>query len=281
MTSSALSMDDVSFARVLQFFSLSWQGYRKVRRGVKKRVARHMLERGCRNVDDYLLALREHPQELQRALELLTVPISRFFRDRLLWETFSQSLIPRWAKTPGIPVRVWSAGCACGEEVYSLKIVWDQVGKRHALLPPLEIWATDLNPLVLAKARTGVYPLSSLRELCPALRGEYFVPTNRQYALRQDLQQDIHWLRHDLVGEKPPVSSFDIIFLRNNLLTYYESTLRDQVFSKVLEALRWEGYLIIGNKEQIPPTATCLTRCRDYRCVFRKSFACDEDHPCN
>jgi chemotaxis protein methyltransferase CheR len=266
------TMDDAAFGKILQFFRLSWQGYRKVRKGVKKRVASHMQSTNCRTVDEYLATLDNHPEELQRAVELLTVSISRFFRDRRLWEVLQERLVPKLLDSASCSVRVWSAGCACGEEVYSLKILWEELKKRRAPLPPVEIWATDVNPLMIEKARRAVYPPSSLRELSSELRDEYFVPFRQAFVVRPDLQQGIHWLLRDLTKDDPPETSLDLIFLRNNLLTYYEPTISHPVFLKIVAALRWGGTLIIGHKEQMPSMDTPLQSCPDYHGVFIKSL---------
>jgi chemotaxis protein methyltransferase CheR len=271
-------MDDAAFGKILLFFDLSWQGYRKVRKGVKKRVVSHMQSMNSRTVDEYLAMLKSHPDECQRAIELLTVSISRFFRDRPLWEALQERLVPKLVGAAGVSVRVWSAGCARGEEVYSLKILWEQLKKRYAPMPPLEIWATDINPLMIEQARSALYPLSSLKELSPVLRAEYFTPATQSLVLRPDLQQGIRWMVRDLTRDDPPETSFDLIFLRNNLLTYYDPTIMHPAFLKIMAALRWGGYLIIGNKEQMPSMDIPLRSCPDFRGVFIKSFTLEENH---
>jgi len=265
-------MDDAAFGKILQFFGLSWQGYRKVRKGVKKRVASHMQSTNSRTVDQYLVTLNNHPEEFQRAIELLSVSISRFFRDRHLWEALQERLVPKLLESAGCSVQVWSAGCACGEEAYSLKIIWEELKKRCASLPPLEIWATDVNPLMIEKARRSVYPPSSLRELSSELLKEYFVPVTQGFVPRPDLQQGIRWLLRDLTKDDPPETFFDLIFLRNNLLTYYEPTISHPAFMRIIAALRWGGTLIVGSKEQVPWMDSPLQSCPDYRGVFIKSL---------
>jgi chemotaxis protein methyltransferase CheR len=272
------TMDDAAFGKILRFFDLSWQGYRKVRKGVKKRVASHMQSINSRTVDEYLTMLQSHPEQRQRAIELLTVSISRFFRDRRLWDVLQERVVPNLVGTAGVSIRIWSAGCACGEEVYSVKILWEQLKKRYARMPPLEIWATDINPLIIEKARRALYPSSSLKELSPVLRDEYFTPVMQAFVLRPELQQGIRWMLHDLTRDDPPETCFDLILLRNNLLTYYDPTIMDPAFQKIMAALRWGGYLIIGNKEQIPSMDIPLRNCPDYRSVFIKSFTLEGNH---
>ena len=201
-------MDDPSFKLILAFFSLSWPGYRRVRKGVKKRLARHMRECGCRTVPEYLEFLGENPMAKKTAERLLTVSISRFFRDPEMWAALEEILASRWGEGGegrlGRPFRAWSAGCSCGEEVYSLKILWMRLERRCPGVPPLEVWAGDLNPEVLDKARRGVYPLSSVRNLPSEELAAAITATSRKIVVRPALKGYIRWLRHDLVSDPPP-----------------------------------------------------------------------------
>lgn len=268
-------MDDSSFREVLKFFNLSWPGYHRVRKAVKRRLAGHMLECGCRSIEDYLSFLLENPAALKKARELLSVTISRFFRDLRLWEVMERCVVPELvgsARSSGRKtVRAWSAGCSCGEEVYSLKILWEQAGQRASDTLPVKVWATDFNPLVLKKALMGVYPSSSLKNLPSSIVSEFFTPTPDGFAVQEHLKKGIHWVRHDFVSEASPAFPFDIVFLRNNLLTYYEPPTRDQVFRDVVKSLRPEGFLVIGNNEEIPTDEGLLKRCPEYRSIYKKT----------
>jgi len=116
-------MDDREFGRLLEFLGLSRQGYRKVRKGVKKRVGRHMRSLGCRSLQQYLKQLERRAEVRSQCALALAVPISRFFRDRVLWDILENRILPELVEIGKSSIKVWSAGCACGEEVYSLKIL--------------------------------------------------------------------------------------------------------------------------------------------------------------
>jgi chemotaxis protein methyltransferase CheR len=267
-------MDDDSLREILDFFELSWQGYRRVRKGVKKRLARHMLECGCRTAAHLLRLLQEDLEVRQKTIELLTVSISRFFRDLRLWEVLDHSILPiliREVEPDGSgPVRVWSAGCSCGEEVYSLKILWEGLETLFPALPPLELWASDSNPEVLEMARAGVYPPSSLENVTPARVSNCFVPVPGGFAVKEPFKSGVLWLQHDFITQAPPRAEFDLIFVRNNLLTYYEPALHIPAFLRMLDALRTGGFVIIGMNELIPVTEVRLKRWRECRCILRK-----------
>ena len=216
----------------------------------------------------------EYPEAAEKARQLLTVPISRFFRDKRLWEVVNASIIPKVVQEIELtglrPVRVWSAGCSCGEEAYGLKILWDELAKRSPKVPPIEIWATDTNPEVLERARAGIYPGSSLRNMSDSVLRDYFVPVSDGFSIGEGLKGDLHWIQHDFISESPPCLNFDLIFLRNNLLTYYETPIKIRAFSQILTALRTGGFLIMGNNEEIPIDGLPLKPFSEYRCIFEK-----------
>jgi chemotaxis methyl-accepting protein methylase len=266
-------MDDDSLRRLLEHFHLSWQGYRKVRKGVKKRIVRHMHALNLTNVEDYLRVLQEDIGEEEKARRLFSVTISRFFRDRHMWDAIASTVLPDLLETCPAAVKVWSAGCARGEEVYSLKILWLEMMDRGRNLPQLEIWATDMDPVTLEKARLGKYHESSLREVNVSLREKYFLQRGECFVVSQRLRQDIHWKVSDLVDGKPPGTSFDCVFLRNNLLTYHAEGIKTTALLKVIGAIRWGGYLIVGNSEKLPPVDIPMKQCPEYRSIQQKSKA--------
>ncbi len=247
-------MRDDQFREILRFFGLSWEGYRRVRRGVKKRLQVHMLGLGARSVKEYLTRLEADAAEREEAEGLVTVSISRFFRDIGLWHSLGSEVLPERIRTEEKRIRVWSAGCGCGEEVYSFRILWQALDGRIGDLPELDLWATDANPAYLEKADKGVYGASSLKELPDEWRTACFErkPRGNRFALHGDLKAGIRWRVHDLVREAPPAGGFHLVFLRNNLLTYYDKKLRDPAFRRIVSALGPEGILVIGKKERLP-----------------------------
>jgi len=264
-------MDDHQFRQLLNHFGLSWDGYRRVRKGVKKRIVRHMKQLGCRSMEGYLSALDQNQEACLDCERLMTVSVSRFFRDRGLWQTLENEIMPSIIRDHAGTVRVWSAGCACGEEVYTLKILWQAIEGRFGPQPELEIWATDMNPIYLEKARAGVYARSSLKEVPEAIRDVYFktMKKGKRYAVSQYLKERVIWQLHNLLSD-PPGAGFQLIFLRNNLLTYYEEALKAPAFQKVVNALDQGGYLVIGTHEKIPPGVQGLLSLSRHPYVLRK-----------
>jgi chemotaxis protein methyltransferase CheR len=267
-------MDDQQFRQLLNHLGLSWTGYRKVRKGVKKRIVRHMHKLACRSIEAYLLTLDSNQNAKKDCMRLMTVSISRFFRDKALWKTLKTDLLPSMIEnTPG-PFNVWSAGCARGEEVYTFKMVWLALTKHMGPLPELALWATDMHPGYLEKARMGIYSRSSLKEVSETMRKRYFQVwrKDKSWQIMDLVKEGIRWQTQDLFSP-PPQQAFHLVFLRNNLLTYYENPLKVPALKQVISSIIRGGYLVIGSHEAIPPGFSMLQPSALHPCVFRKQNA--------
>jgi chemotaxis methyl-accepting protein methylase len=264
-------MDDQQFRQLLSRFGSSWDGYRKVRKGVKKRISRHMQQMGCRTLQAYFSELDHHEDAKQRFESLMTVSISRFFRDRGVWRLLEDAVLPGMIEEDRDALYVWSAGCGCGEEVYSLKILWHEMKRGFQSVPELKMWATDMNPAYLGKAQAGVYTASSLGEVPDPFRMRYFElgGKEKRYAIAEPLKQGIVWLKHNLLSDPPP-GKFQLVFLRNGLLTYYDHRLKAPAFEKVLDSLAPNGFLVIGTHEKIPQGAYGLMHFADCQHILQK-----------
>ena len=252
-------MDDHQFYRLLTHFGFSREGYRRVRKGVKKRLRRHMQALGCQHLTCYLATIEASPRVRSECLRRLSVPISRLMRDREFWTILAARILPDLVRRFGTPLQVWSAGCACGEEVYSLAISAASTGLRLEAPPLLKILATDRNPACLARAREGTYPRSSFRELDSVEREHHFTPLRggRRYRIRPEYQAPINWLCCDI--EKLPVNcAFHAVLLRNNVLTYLEQAGQTAVLARVLDQLRPGGVLVVGHRERLPAATAGL-----------------------
>ena len=136
--------------------------------------------------------------------------------------------------------------------------------------PDLDVLATDINPIYLDRACAGIYPPSSLKEVTREIQSIYFKQKGgKLFEVTASLKKDIMWKTHHLLSD-PPGSEYDIIFLRNNVLTYYEERLKKRAFSNVLESLAPCGILVVGSHETIPFETSDLTGVTPYSYVFRK-----------
>jgi chemotaxis protein methyltransferase CheR len=265
-------MDDNSFRKLLSRLGLSWRGYAKVRKGVKKRIQRHMQELGLTGVDAYLQAMAD-PDILKDVERLMSVSISRFFRDRNLRRTLTEEIFPGIIAGGGKKVAVWSAGCALGQEAYSLAIEWEILKRKRSAPPELRILATDINPDYLSKARSGIYSKSSLKGMPDGIETIFFRACEdwESYCAADCLKKYITWEVHDLMRERPPAGVFQIIFLRNSLFTYQRSEGVSSVFLNILDSLEIGGFFIIGSRERPPLQAPALSSFKGSSYIFQKT----------
>ena len=250
-------LTDDEFRRVLDHLNRPWAGFRKVRKGVKKRLRRHMHALACPSTGAYLDLIDRRPEVKAACERQLIVTISRFFRDRRLWAELRDRILPARVAVLEGPMRVWSAGCANGEEPYSLAIVWEEQATDHQLI----VEATDINRQCLERAGSAVYSRSSLKHVPDALRRTYFDASSagRRYTLKPLAKSVIRWHRRDLFGEPLP-DRFHIIFLRNNLLTYYQGPDQLRAFERIVRTLLPGGCLVVGSHERPPRASLDLNR---------------------
>ncbi len=221
------------------------------RRNIRRRVMQRMEALGIHDFPAYLALLRKTHEEREVLRPLLTVTISRFFRNRKIFETLaSQVLSPLAAK--GSPASAWSAGCASGEEAFTLRILWEGLpGPR----PPLSILATDVDEACLLRAAEGLYAESSLREIPGPIAKEYFRKEGGKYRLREDVVRSVMFQKHDLLFDHPP-GAFDLILCRNAAFTYFSTPCRIAAAGAIASALPPGGVLVLGRTEKLPPGAS-------------------------
>jgi chemotaxis protein methyltransferase CheR len=226
----------------------------------------------CESLDAYVERLQGSPELWRETERLLSVSISRFFRDRGLWEVLERQVLPEMANRHPTGIKAWSAGCASGEEVYTLQILWHELRRSRQQAPVMQLWATDINPQVLTRAWAGIYPASSLKEVPARFLEKYFIPLGKEraFAISDRLRQAILWRRHDLAADNPPCSGFHLVLLRNNLLTYYDPTRQISALRKVVTSLAREGLLIIGARESLPCAVSELENSPWHESIFEK-----------
>ncbi len=261
-------LSDSDFKYLLAELGRPWKGFRKVRKGVMKRIRRHMRNLDCHSVDSYLAKLRDDPEEYKICQDCLQVTISRFFRDKHLWKVLKEMILPDLLRLSPEQLRVWSAGCACGEEPYSLAILWDELSASA----DMEIIATDANAKCLARARAGSFQKSSLREMTPEQVQEYFFVNigRREYTISAHLQEKIVWQHLNLL-DLPTEGEFHLVFLRNSLLTYYYDPLLSQALQQILSVLVPGGYFIVGSHEKLSSEFVEFSRTKFHPCIYQKN----------
>src|SRR5262249_31317960 len=152
-----------------------------------------------------------------------------FFRDKETWELVASDVIPRLLdrKPADVPIRVWSAGCASGQEPYTIAIQLAEALGEDAFKERVKIYATDIDDEALAQAREATYAASALEDIAPELRERYFQPANTGSAFRADLRRNVIFGRNDLHRD-PPISRVDLLVSRNTLM-YFSPDVQERI----------------------------------------------------
>jgi len=233
---------------------MRWAGFRKVRGQVCKRIGRRLQELGLADVDAYRDYLEKHIEEWEVLDRFCHITISRFHRDRRVFECLRDALLPELAAAAeGGDGRLccWAAGCASGEEPYTLSLLWHFHLRQRFPDVSLEIVATDVEPTVLERARTGCFKESSFRELAPELVVAAFEPSRNGQCLRPELRATVEFRQQD-IRRQMPEGPFHLILCRNLVFTYFESGLQRELLERILARLAAGGVLVIGGHESLP-----------------------------
>lgn len=235
---------------------MSWAGFRRVRGQVCKRLRKRCQELALDVPDGYRAYLADHPEEWARLDRICRITISRFYRDRRIFDYITSDALPRIAKRRPAGVRCWSAGCCSGEEAYTLQILWRlRLGSPAGLV----VGGTDTDAVLLERARRGVYPKSSVRDLPGDLAEEAFDFHGEEVRLRGPFRAGVEFRQQDLRQEMP-AGPFDLILCRNLVFTYYDRGLQRQLLPRLVERLADGGVLVTGRRETLPETGVPLVR---------------------
>jgi two-component system, chemotaxis family, CheB/CheR fusion protein len=228
-------------------FDLS--GYK--RSTLERRIRRRMDAVKVRTYSDYEDYLEVHPDEFGALFDTLLINVTSFFRDEPAWAYLAETVIPKLiADTPqGRPLRVWSAGCASGEEAFTAAMVLaDKLGDEE-FRDRVKIYATDVDEDALSSARHAVYPPDSLNALPDDYLGRYFEPNTHGYGFRADLRRSVIFGRNDLVQDAP-ISRIDLLISRNTLM-YFTAETQARILNNFHFSLRESGYLFLGKSEML------------------------------
>jgi chemotaxis protein methyltransferase CheR len=237
-------------------FGLQWKPLRKD--GIKRRLERRITEIGFLSFERYLQEIDHHPEEEARLSQILTVTISRFFRDRDIFKILETILIPSLLKARDKKeLRIGSIGCASGEEPYSLSLLWKEAFEKDHAEIRLSIIATDINGALLERAKDGHYKESSLKEVPDAVRRKYFKPEHGIYVLDRKIRESVEFRRHNIFREGP-FPDTDILLCRNCAFTYFSKECQNDTVKRIAGSLKEKGYLVIGKEELLPLTYPTL-----------------------
>lgn len=266
--------DCVDFLQwALPRLNMRWRGFRKVRRQVCRKVQQRLDELGIEDVGHYRRYLDAHPQEWQVLDGFLPITISRFWRDRRVFELLEHRFLPELAhrarEEGAAALALWSLGCGAGEEPYTVSILWrERLQSRFPGLG-LTILASDIAAHQLARAEQACYPASALKDLPPPLKGAAFEHREARYCLKREYRRAVELERRD-VREAFPTRRFHLIACRYLAFTYFDRALQCDIARRLYCALHPGGLLVLGSQEALPEEVPGFEPAHEQVPVYRR-----------
>jgi chemotaxis protein methyltransferase CheR len=220
-------------------------------RCLRRRIAVRMRARGVHTFDEYGRLLDEDVREYDLLVDALTINVTKFFRNAETWQALAPRLADVWTARRG-EVRVWSAGCASGEEPYTVAVALAETARRlgqESLLSRVRVDATDIDRASLERTRTAEYADAAFSEMPPELARRYFTTEPPRRPLPA-LQRIVRVVKHDLTSEPAPAPPYDLVVCRN-VVIYFDRPMQERLFSLFADALTPGGILLLGKVETL------------------------------
>ncbi len=224
-------------------------GYK--RSSLMRRVLKRIQIVGLESYNDYMDYLEVYPEEFIHLFNTLLINVTAFFRDRSAWDYIIEDIVPTIAARKQInePIRIWSAGCASGEEAYTIAMAFAEGLGVEQFKKRVKIYATELDEEALNLARQATYSAKSVAELSPEMVEKYFEECDRGYNFRKDLRRSVIFGRHNLTIDAP-ISRIDLLVCRNTLM-YFNAETQAKILARFHFALNDGGFLFLGKAEML------------------------------
>jgi len=224
-------------------------GYKRA--SLLRRIDKRLQTLGMTTYADYTDYLEVHPEEFSLLFNTILINVTRFFRDPAAWDYLAAEIVPQIVKRkePGESLRIWSAGCASGEEPFTLAMVLAESLGVELLSERAKIYATDVDEDALNQARQGTYSAAEIEDVPEALRDKYFDRAAKRYVLHKDLRGSVIFGRHDLVQDAP-ISHVDLLMCRNTMI-YFNAETQSKILSRFRFAINQNGFLFLGKSETL------------------------------
>ncbi len=244
---------DDAFETLLDYLHRSrgfdFSGYK--RPSLVRRIRQRMRMLGLEGFNQYVDYMEVHPHEFGALFDTILINVTAFFRDPSAWDSLRAQILPRIVepKRPADPIRVWCAGCASGEEAYSLAIILAETLGLDVFRERVKIYATDVDDAALTKARHALYEPREVEGIPPGLLAKYFETVNHRHSFHKELRRAIIFGRHDLIQDAP-ISRIDLLSCRNTLM-YFNSETQARIIDRFYFALNPGGLLFLGKSETL------------------------------
>jgi two-component system, chemotaxis family, CheB/CheR fusion protein len=244
---------DQSFEELLEFVrdtrGFDYTSYK--RPSLMRRVEKQMQMVGVESYEDYRHYLEAEPREFDQLFNTILINVTGFFRDPQAWDYVASETVPRLlaSRSNGEAIRIWSAGCASGEEAYTAGMILAEALGELDFRERVKIYATDIDEEALTEARHAVFGAKRVAAVPDELRDKYFQRVDGEFVVRGDLRRAVVFGRNDLISD-PPISRVDLIISRNTLM-YFGSPAQQRILSNFYFALNPDGFLFLGKAEAL------------------------------
>jgi two-component system CheB/CheR fusion protein len=218
---------------------------------IRRRILRRMVLYQIERLEDYATYLQNHPAEVLALYEDLLINVTSFMRDVEAFDALISKVFPIITKdkSPGIPIRIWVAGCATGEEAYSIAICLLEFLETQPIKPPIQIYATDISESAIEKARQGIYKHSQMQDISPERLRRFFVQLDDGYQISKPVRELCVFAKQNLCAD-PPFSKLDLITCRN-VMIYFGAILQKKILPIFHYGLKSTGFLMLGTSETV------------------------------
>ena len=235
-----------------------------------RRIERRLQVTECEDIPDYLEHVRRHPEELLGLLRDLLISVTNFFRDPDAFRRLGNATVPRMfeGKGSGDQIRVWVAGCATGEEAYSIGMLLSEHADTLATPPSLQIFATDIDEDALAYARVGLYPNTIATDMSPERLNRFFAKEGQHYRVKRELRETVLFAPHNVLRD-PPFSKLNLVSCRN-LLIYINRLTQERILEIFHFSLKSGGFLFLGSSESADGLTGLFAPVEKKQRIFRR-----------
>ena len=261
--------DSAGFERILEHLrqtrGFDFTAYKPT--SLMRRVRKRMLAVNIKEFDAYLDYLQVHPDEFAALFNTILINVTSFLRDGEVWESLAATVVPELMKKDG-PIRVWSAGCASGQEAYTAAVILAEAIGLDVFRERVKIYATDVDEEALAESRRAVYSAKQVADVPPALLAKYFDRNGGDlYTFSRDLRRSVIFGRHDLIQDAP-ISRVDLLLCRNTLM-YFNAETQARIMARFYFSVNPGGYLVLGRAEMLFSHAAMFQPVDLKRRIFR------------
>ncbi len=214
-------------------------------RQMKRRIDTLIDKHGVKGYDEYIKLLKNDKEKFEEFVSYLTINVSEFYRNPDQWEIMDKEIIPELISKFGKNLKIWSAACSTGDEPYSLVMALS----KHIPLNQIKIFATDIDKLILEKAKLGLYNEKSIENVPDEFKKKYFTKIGASFKISDEIKARVEFKQHNLLKDPYPTGCNMIVC--RNVLIYFTEEAKDEVFKKFFDVLAPKGSLFIGSTEQI------------------------------